>query len=676
MPRSQPSSPRLDPVQDELESRPLFIAIEALGPASPVQGTNRPGTEQVAARIDGVAWHRKVFTMTDALKWGSLFALVVQNSALFVITRYTRSEVKGHLYLSSVVVLLIELAKMGVCLLLLLREARWRPCVLLSNLYSNLWEQRSTTLLLAVPATCYAIQNNLIFVALSHLSAAAAQVLYQLKSLSTAFFTVVLLHRSFSPVQWLSFVLLTGGVILVQSQDAKSSSSPTGASPLLGVCAALAAATLSGFAGVFLEKMFTSGSTSLWMRNVQLALFAIPLQAIAVWQMDGRHVERHGLLQGFHASTWLLVLVQLVGALCTAVVIKFAGNVLKTFATVLALLCTCGWSIVSLRIIYCICATASLSRAPLSPSLARPSLPLSRATVSLPRAPPSLSRPPSTPTDKRNHAYEHTPCSPAACNTHTHARCTRSSPGCPPTPSCCAISGLARSSSSTSTRRPCSASAWASSPSPSGSTRAPTRLRTGRCKRSAASRRSAWSTPPARHREHHPRPWWRSSHPPPRPATGRPRIAPGWHRRLELSFVRTSTRTRTCNAHYQPCAYAIEAWCVYHTIRVRVQYEYNELFGVEWTWSLPVGCVSYCRPFVPSLSGLLSRSVLALRLLLFFLSWLGGRAVLLSVSSLMCLWSLSCKVHVVPSPIEARPRDTRAYVFGCCLRFSVRSGRL
>ena len=30
--------------------------------------------------------------------------------------------------------------------------------------------------------------------------------------------------------------------------------------------------------GVFLEKMFTTGSTSLWMRNVQLGIFAIPLQ--------------------------------------------------------------------------------------------------------------------------------------------------------------------------------------------------------------------------------------------------------------------------------------------------------------------------------------------------------------------------------------------------------------
>ena len=84
---------------------------------------------------------------------------------------------------------------------------------------------------------------------------ALIQVLYQLKTLSTALFTVVLLHKSFRGPQWLSFVLLTLGVVLVQSQDAKSSKVPTGAAPLLGTFSALAAATLSGFAGVFLEKM-------------------------------------------------------------------------------------------------------------------------------------------------------------------------------------------------------------------------------------------------------------------------------------------------------------------------------------------------------------------------------------------------------------------------------------
>lgn len=278
------------------------------------------------------------------LKWGSLCLLILQNSAAFVLMRYTRIYPKGRLYLSSAVVLVVELVKLPICLVLLLREASYSPAALGANLYQGLWVERRSTLLLGVPAVCYALQNNLIFVATSNLSAAASQVLYQLKTLSTALFTVALLGKSFKLPQWVSFGILMAGVVIVQSEDAKSSNAPTGSSPVLGVVSALTAATLSGFAGVFLEKMFTSGGTSLWLRNVQLALFSIPLQLVAIHQLDAAAVAKHGLLQGFKPSTWLLVAVQVGGALCIAVVIKFAGNVLKTFATSLALLVTCGWS--------------------------------------------------------------------------------------------------------------------------------------------------------------------------------------------------------------------------------------------------------------------------------------------------------------------------------------------
>jgi UDP-sugar transporter A1/2/3 len=265
--------------------------------------------------------------------------LVVQNSSLFVVTRYSRLPTNEDpvVYLSSAVVLVVELCKMCICLAVIATDGK-----LFHSLQLHIWTEREQTMRLAVPAICYALQNNLVFIAISNLSAAAAQVLYQMKTLTTAIFSVLLLGRSFHQSQWASFVLLTLGVILVQSQDAKSTSGQsTGASPAIGVVAALTAATLSGFAGVYLEKMYTSGSSSLWMRNVQLGIFAIPLQLVAIYRFDGDAVSDGGLLQGFRPSTWMVVLVQVVGALLTAFVIKFAGNVLKTFATVLALLCTC-----------------------------------------------------------------------------------------------------------------------------------------------------------------------------------------------------------------------------------------------------------------------------------------------------------------------------------------------
>ena len=277
---------------------------------------------------------------SELIKWVSLGCLVIQNSALFVVTRYSRlPAADGVQYLASVVVLVVELSKITICLSVLLAQGGCDGCM--RQLRLHVVTERSQTLRLAIPAFCYALQNNLVFAAISNLSAAAAQVIYQLKTLTTAVFSVIILGKSFQPVQWASFVMLAFGVILVQSQDAKSAKTPTGANPTLGVTCAVAAATLSGFAGVYLEKMFTSGGTSLWMRNVQLGLFAIPLQVVAILQWDLPAVQAGGIAQGFRASTWAVVGVQVAGALLTAFVIKFAGNVLKTFATVLALLCTC-----------------------------------------------------------------------------------------------------------------------------------------------------------------------------------------------------------------------------------------------------------------------------------------------------------------------------------------------
>ena len=122
---------------------------------------------------------------SEALKYGSLVLLVLQNSSVFVVTRYSRIG-KHRPYLASVVVLLVEIIKFVLCLALILRDSHYSPRSMLLALRRHVFYEWRTTLLLGIPAACYALQNNLIFVAIGNLSAAAAQVLYQLKTLSTA----------------------------------------------------------------------------------------------------------------------------------------------------------------------------------------------------------------------------------------------------------------------------------------------------------------------------------------------------------------------------------------------------------------------------------------------------------------------------------------------------------
>jgi len=76
----------------------------------------------------------------------------------------------------------------------------------------------------------YTIQNNLLYVAVTHLDAATTQVTYQLKILTTALFAVTMLHVRLTVMQWVSLVLLLIGVTLVQLPPELLSSKCTAAS--------------------------------------------------------------------------------------------------------------------------------------------------------------------------------------------------------------------------------------------------------------------------------------------------------------------------------------------------------------------------------------------------------------------------------------------------------------
>ena len=69
---------------------------------------------------------------------------------------------------------------------------------------------------LLIPSGLYTLQNNLLYIALSNLDAATYQVTYQLKILTTALFSVLMLGMKLDSFKWISLVLLMAGVSLVQ----------------------------------------------------------------------------------------------------------------------------------------------------------------------------------------------------------------------------------------------------------------------------------------------------------------------------------------------------------------------------------------------------------------------------------------------------------------------------
>lgn len=94
----------------------------------------------------------------------------------------------------------------------------------------------------------------------------------------------------------------------------------------------------SGFAGVYFEKILKGSSASLWLRNVQLGLFGVFFGLIGMWMKDGDDIMEKGFFFGYTKYVWTVIGLQAFGGLLEAVVVKYADNILKGFATSLSII--------------------------------------------------------------------------------------------------------------------------------------------------------------------------------------------------------------------------------------------------------------------------------------------------------------------------------------------------
>ena len=165
---------------------------------------------------------------------------------------------------------------------------------------------------------------------------------YQLKILTTALFSVIMLSKKLSGVQWGSLVMLFAGVALVQVQSISATSeSDQEQNQLIGLLAVIVSCLSSGFAGVYVEKMLKQTTASLWLRNVQLGMFGALTGLIGMFLKDWDDISTRGLLVGYTPLVWLVISQQALGGLIVAIVVKYADNILKGFSTSLSIIISC-----------------------------------------------------------------------------------------------------------------------------------------------------------------------------------------------------------------------------------------------------------------------------------------------------------------------------------------------
>jgi UDP-sugar transporter A1/2/3 len=157
------------------------------------------------------------------IKYFSLILLIFQTTAVVLLLRYSRTASsksengqENKRYLSSTAVVCGEILKTLTCIIIIWVQSGYSLGGTYMQLNNEIVQKPYENLKLLVPAGLYTLQNNLLFIALSNLDAATYQVTYQLKILTTAFFSVIMLGKKLDSYKWVSLLILMAGVSLVQ----------------------------------------------------------------------------------------------------------------------------------------------------------------------------------------------------------------------------------------------------------------------------------------------------------------------------------------------------------------------------------------------------------------------------------------------------------------------------
>lgn len=186
-----------------------------------------------------------------------------------------------------------------------------------------------------VLALIYGAMNILSFVALRNISAGFFSIFAQLKILTTATCSCLMLNRSYSWTKWRALISLMMGVLLFSEPIWNKEDllvSPDGGNVALGTTAVLIEVTLSGFASIYFEKVIKVDPEQLgiWERNYQLAWGSVPVYLMFILYDGGGEVGYGG---GWSIVAVVLAFLGAGGGLLVALSIKHGDSILKTLAT-------------------------------------------------------------------------------------------------------------------------------------------------------------------------------------------------------------------------------------------------------------------------------------------------------------------------------------------------------
>ncbi|KAK4379196.1 hypothetical protein RND71_001058 [Anisodus tanguticus] len=277
--------------------------------------------------------------------------LTVLTSSQGILTTLSQSN-GGYKYDYATVPFLAEVFKLLVSSVFLWREMQNSPP-------PKMTMEWKSVRLYPIPSIIYLIHNNVQFATLTYVDTSTYQIMGNLKIVTTGIlfscksklenhlsYFRLFLKRKLTNLQWMAIVLLAVGTTTSQVKGCGEASCDSFfSSPIQGYLFGVLSACLSALAGVYTEFLMKKNNDSLYWQNVQLYTFGSIFNMGRLLMDNVRSGFEAGpwwqrLLNGYNMTTWLVVLNLGTTGLLVSWLMKYADNIVKVYATSMAMLLT------------------------------------------------------------------------------------------------------------------------------------------------------------------------------------------------------------------------------------------------------------------------------------------------------------------------------------------------
>ena len=199
--------------------------------------------------------------------------------------------------------------------------------------------------LYTVPAALYLAKNLMQYSIFLYLDPPSYQILKNLNIISTGLLYRLFLGKSLGRLQWSALYLLAVGCAVTQLSNDSDVVFDT---PSTGLLMAVIMALLSGAAGVYTELVMKKRPhRDVNVQNLYLYFFGIMFNLLAMTYHDGPQSLLHtNFFKGYNVIVYVMILNHALSGIAVSMVMKYADNIVKVYATSVAMILTTAVSII------------------------------------------------------------------------------------------------------------------------------------------------------------------------------------------------------------------------------------------------------------------------------------------------------------------------------------------